>query len=114
MDPGLALQDAQVRLRPQQLLPCTQPLPSGLQEQMPGTLTQSFYPWEFSLMLSWHPVQLFASLYPLLTEEDSEGVGETQKQEGEWLGWGLLKLYPDKISPLNWSSEYQMCVFSSL
>lgn len=34
-------------------------------------------------MLSWHPVQLSASLYPLITEEDSEGAGETQKQEGE-------------------------------
>lgn len=81
VDPGLALQDAQVRLRPQQLLPCTQPLPSRLQGQIPGTLTQPFYSWGFSLMLIWHPVQLSASLYPLVSEEDSEGVVETQKQE---------------------------------
>lgn len=50
---------------------------------MPRSFLQPLCLWGFSLMLRWDPAQLSAGLYPLVFEEESKGVGETQKQEGE-------------------------------
>lgn len=80
MDPGLALQDAQVRLPLSSsalqatLNPTLCHLDSGVLK--PKSLTQPLCPRGFSLMLGWALAQLSAGLYPLVSEKGSEGGGE--------------------------------------
>lgn len=50
---------------------------------MPGSLTLPLCPWRSFLFLGWDPAQPSAGFYPLVSKEDSEGVGEIQEQEGE-------------------------------
>lgn len=101
VDPGQAIQDAQVRLRTYTLssfrpvghLP--HPLGTKVWKPHPAPLSMRVF---FDTRLGWDPAQLSVDIYPLVFQKESEGVGETQEQEGEGCGRGPLKLCPSMNS----------------